>query len=365
MSQATTTTVSSLDQALLARVANSNKNFLTWIFGRDKWPRAHVTAIAGDPRQAGPSDWAGYRAGQMAEHMLGGTNNYYSVSLFRGARRIKADFDGLYVVGVDDVGTKVDAQRVRDLLGPPSYRLETSPGSEHWGYRLAQPITDLKIADDLITRLVDVLLGKLRSEDPGQRGVTRYMRLPTGLNGKPEAGNFQGRLHHVSQATVDAGWLIAAVNQAFEALGGSVSRDTGTGTGDTWVRDTWTGGGSDPLDDLPVYTAAELDRDDLVLQALYDLGRIKSGPRTMAAGVGWDIECPWIDEHTEPRRHGHGLLPGRRLQVPPRSLPAPRPHGFVAGGKRPAGPGQRRAGQPGAARVRAGDMAPWGPSRSP
>jgi hypothetical protein len=97
-------------------------------------------------------------------------------------------FQALHVFGLDDVGTKVSAQRALDLLGEPSYRIETSPGSEQWGYRLAPPMTDCARADRMQTRLVDVLIGQVRAPDPGQKGVTRYMRLPVGRNLKASLG---------------------------------------------------------------------------------------------------------------------------------------------------------------------------------
>jgi hypothetical protein len=164
--------------------AMSNRDFLEWIFG-DQWPRAHVTTIKGDPRKAVAADWAGFAAGNGGLNRLKpDANNYYSVSLFRGALRRMQYFDGMFILGIDDIGPKVDARRALTLLGRPHYRLETSPGNEQWGYRLSPPIPDLMDATNAQVRLVDLLFQKLRSADTGQKAVTRYFRLPVGANGK-------------------------------------------------------------------------------------------------------------------------------------------------------------------------------------
>src|SRR4051812_41767703 len=119
----------------------SNSEFLEWIFG-DQWRRAHVTAIKGDPRKASPEDWAGFPAAFGLDRLRPDTNNYYAVSLFHRPVRRMEHFEGMYVLGLDDVGPKVDPRRALRLLGKPHYRLETSPGNEQWGYRLEPPITD-------------------------------------------------------------------------------------------------------------------------------------------------------------------------------------------------------------------------------
>jgi hypothetical protein len=61
-------------------------------------------------------------------------------------------FEGMFILGIDDIGPKVDARRALTLLGRPHYRLETSPGNEQWGYRLEPPIPDLMDATNAQVR---------------------------------------------------------------------------------------------------------------------------------------------------------------------------------------------------------------------
>lgn len=157
----------------------SNSEFLRAIFG-DEAGRAHVTGFPYDPA-AIPKDrhlaaWAGKPGGDLdPEH-----NNYYAISLFTGARRRKAEFEATYIVVLDDVGEKLARP---DMLPPPTYVLETSPGSEQWGYLLADPCTDRARVENLQDGLV---AGGLcpDGKDPGMKGVTRYVRLPDGRNTK-------------------------------------------------------------------------------------------------------------------------------------------------------------------------------------
>jgi hypothetical protein len=102
----------------------------------------------------------------------------------KGTDRCNAAFEALHVLAIDDVGTKVDAARVRDMLGEPSWQLETSPANYQWGYKLDPVVTDLALVKLVQHQLVDVLLGQRRARDPGQKNVGRYMRLPFGTNGK-------------------------------------------------------------------------------------------------------------------------------------------------------------------------------------
>ena len=106
------------------------------------------------------------------------SNNYLSVASVRGARR-KENFAALHALMVDDVGTKVDQQR---LVLPPALKLETSPGNQQWWYALEVPVTDPVIADLLIVGAITALVGS--NEDPGMGSIVRYGRMPIGSNTK-------------------------------------------------------------------------------------------------------------------------------------------------------------------------------------
>ena len=174
----------------------NNHTFLKALFG-DQWAYAHVCAVLGDPgdRTLPRSAWSGCYAGDLTLDQLNRshTNNYFAVSRFRLPVRQKINFVAMHVLGIDDVGPKADPVKARDLLGPPDYRLETSPGNEHWGYRLDPPLETGDAAETL-QRSVRLALGL--EKDPGMEGCARYLRLPVGRNGKPTAANWSTRLTH-------------------------------------------------------------------------------------------------------------------------------------------------------------------------
>ena len=111
-------------------------------------------------------------------------NNYFSLSAYsldeKGKyRRRKSQFQGLHCILLDDVGSKVKLDR---LTLPPSWLLETSAGNYQAGYLLKKPITNTKVAEELVNAIIVAGLC-----DPGASGPTaRLARLPIAVNGKHE-----------------------------------------------------------------------------------------------------------------------------------------------------------------------------------
>lgn len=90
-------------------------------------------------------------------------------------RRRDEDLEYLYLLVLDDVGTKVEPNEL-----PPSYRIETSPGNEQWGYLLEEP---LKVSDGIAERLVRaVYAGDEGLTDGGGKIVGKMVRPPAGVN---------------------------------------------------------------------------------------------------------------------------------------------------------------------------------------
>lgn len=83
-------------------------------------------------------------------------------------RRRKANFSALYAVMLDDVGSKVDKER---LTLASSWLLETSPGNYQAGYLLDAPLAGGLLADRLINAIIAAHLC-----DPGVNGPRA--RLP-------------------------------------------------------------------------------------------------------------------------------------------------------------------------------------------
>jgi hypothetical protein len=111
-------------------------------------------------------------------------NAYFSISALKpdalgGIHRRKENFDAMCCIVCDDVGTKVDPNRIQLA---PTWKLETSPGNYQWGYVLSDPITNVSEADALMQAIIDAGYCDKGASGP----TTRYMRLPIGINNKPE-----------------------------------------------------------------------------------------------------------------------------------------------------------------------------------
>jgi hypothetical protein len=184
----------------------TNQAFLANVFGSE-WENAHVTGFPEAPQDLEKLElrhyWAGNRWSRWPSgwvNQLPDWNSYFSVSLFRDdrrdgrARRRRDLFVSCHVILVDDVGTKVDGDYVRDRVGNPTYALETSPGNFQWGYVLDPPETD----PCRVEALVDVMIASgmtADGKDPGMSGVNRYARLPQGVNTKKVGEPWSHVLH--------------------------------------------------------------------------------------------------------------------------------------------------------------------------
>lgn len=166
----------------------TNNEFLTTIFGDDS-PWCHVTDFPYDPSDI-PKDkhlfaWMGdyYSRYRMGEN----TNQYFTVSTFYAtdegqARRRKALYRQTHCIVLDDVREKL-SQAQAQKLPTPSWILETSEGSEQWGFILQQPCTDPSQVNNLIDGFIESDLCP-QNKDSGMAGTTRYVRLPEGVNNK-------------------------------------------------------------------------------------------------------------------------------------------------------------------------------------
>lgn len=168
-----------------------NGEFLLAVFGDDLAVASPVVvSFEGNPANVPGKVWFG-RPWQGNTALPANANNYFSLAVFRPDdagqyRRQKARFHALHSVMLDDVGTKVDMER---LTLPPSWLLETSQGNHQAGYLLLDPITDGPTADRLMNAIVRAGLC-----DPGANGPrARLARLPEAVNGK-HAPPFQCRL---------------------------------------------------------------------------------------------------------------------------------------------------------------------------
>jgi len=172
-----------INAKLAALIGATNDEFLEAVAGRmPPLVRPMVASFKGDPRNIEKSAWSG-KAWSFGDRALPADhNNYFSIAAFNpdasgSYRRRKVQFKALCAIVLDDVGTKIDSDRV---TLPPSWTLETSSENYQFGYILAEPLQDTATADQLQKAIIAAELC-----DPGADGPTaRLARLPVGVNGK-------------------------------------------------------------------------------------------------------------------------------------------------------------------------------------
>lgn len=249
----------------------NNIEFLKAIFGND-YIQVHVTDFKWDPFQI-PVDLhlSAWKGDYLRNYKFKPkTNQYFTISTFHPdengvARRRKALYQKTHVIVLDDVREKLSIEAV-NRLPSPSYILETSPGSEQWGYILNEPCTDRNKVENLLNGLVANGLAP-GGKDPGMRGVTRYVRLPEGYNTK-ESKMIDGKpfkcqiLDWQPYLTTTIEELAQPFNVDLNYIGRDKRVD-----------------GAFNVPDHPL------------LNTEINVKEIRSPGR-------YDITCPWIDEHT-------------------------------------------------------------------
>lgn len=261
----------------------NNQEFLSAIFGAD-YLRAHVTDFTHDPAHI-PADqhliaWSGDYFGRY--RFKPQSNQYFTISLFHPdslgkARRRKALYDKTPCIVLDDVKEKLSMSEVA-RLPDPSWILQTSPGSEQWGYILNTPCTDRSMVENLLDGLVANGLAP-DGKDPGMKGVTRYVRLPDGyntkqskmINGQP---NKCQMLHWSPFSTVTIEELAAPFHVDLYKVRREARVD-----------------GAASVEDHPL----------LQIPDLVHIKEVRSAGR-------FDITCPWVEEHTDEIDNGTAIF---------------------------------------------------------
>lgn len=155
------------------------EEFLRGVFGADDpW----VCLVSDEKDRTG---WFGGRASKSDLRGPGWakSNCYYSIGILKPGARDRKNHQWLRgpVIVLDDVVEKTDPEPILEALGEPSYIVQSSPGSEQWGYILEEPITDAQYMARMQKALTIAFYGGV---DPGQEALVRYMRPPVGINNK-------------------------------------------------------------------------------------------------------------------------------------------------------------------------------------
>lgn len=264
-------------------VAISNEDFLVFAFckcGADEYP--WVTGFPGDPGSIAHRMWGGRIAFPLPFFITGSSNNYVAVSTFQAlqgdrVKRSKQCFAGMYTVMVDDVGTKIRF----DKLGlEPTCLVQTSPGNFQAWYFLTEPERDRHRAEQLVNGMIAAGL-TADGSDPGMKGVTRYGRLPVGINGKAKYHDAQGKpfIQTVNHWNPVARYTIEQIANAF-GVDMTSKPKAPPHRATRRVKPGAAFGTTDGFVDV-------LEKAGLYLEPL--------------AGIegGHHIICPWVHEHTD------------------------------------------------------------------
>jgi len=263
----------------------TNAEFLEALFHDLPDGAAALTcSFAGDPGAAARGAWFAlpWAFGERPE-VHGAQNTYCCVSSFwpdpqmGSYRRRKASFARLHGLMLDDLNTKIPmtcAHRLR-----PSALVETSPGNfQAWLFLEPGEVTDDR---ERAERLIDAMIrkGLAAQADPGMAGVTRYGRLPVGINGKAKYLR-DGQVFRVRvvEWSPETRYSVAGVAQAFGldlAPTAPAARPSG----------------------LPVPVGVAYRRiDDFA--AMLEVMRA-AGLHLETLGEGrHSVICPWANEHT-------------------------------------------------------------------
>lgn len=171
--------------------APNNIDFLANAFagiGGDEMP--WLAGFPGDVADAQHRVWFGAPAVPLPPFIRDDRNNYVCISTFKRAEdgrqsRRKDCWSAVWLVLLDDLGTKVALDKLRLQ---PSALVETSPGNYQAWLMLAAPERDADRAEALINGLI-----KAGVSDPGAGSLTRYGRLPVGINGKAKYADASGK----------------------------------------------------------------------------------------------------------------------------------------------------------------------------
>ncbi len=249
--------------------------FLTAIF-KENTAFAYITGFPDDPSNITNDRrqicWGGGYAKDTC--LYPDQNNYFTISVFNPdetgkARRRKALFMATYVIVADDVAEKIPVEQA-NLLPPPSYKLQSSNGSEQWGWILDHPCTDRAVVENLLDGLVEKGLAP-SGKDPGMKGVTRFIRLPNSKNTKASRIAENGGIPPDVYITEWSPERTVSMEALAIPFGINLQAPR---------RDARVDGASD-LPDHPI----------LNLEGIINVKQVLSPGR-------FDITCPWIAEHT-------------------------------------------------------------------
>jgi hypothetical protein len=264
----------------------TNADFLAGVI--TSIPEGAFAAVCSKPGNPEIGGWGAQRASGATAQCPADNNNFVGCSTFYplddgSFRARKTQFAACHFLMLDDVGTKVPFDRLGGFA--LSWLIETSAGNHQGGIILAKPITDGAVAIRLLNAIIDAGLC-----DPGATGpLSRWARLPVGINGKPKHFNEAGepsrcrlvewrpeQRYRPDEVVERLQLELAPAGQPKKA-----SKVTGATTRNL----------DNEADDVLTPKAAE----NPVVTALKARGLYK----TPLGSGKHDVTCPWVHEHTD------------------------------------------------------------------
>lgn len=244
-----------------------------------------VAAVCSKPGDPGSGGWFAQAVGDVDRQCPPDANNYINCSSFVPTEdgqvaATKESFSALHFVVLDDVGAKVELSRLEGVT--PTWQIETSPGNYQFGFKLAEPLRDIREAE----QLQKAAIKDSGLSDRGANGVARWVRLPSAINGKQTHRDADGQPFRVRTAVWNPDRTYT-VDQLVDALGLEL-RPAKQGAS---VPTSEPQGG--PVIPSGVFSPAPTENP--VLAALKARGLHK---REIAPGKH-DVTCPWVAEHTD------------------------------------------------------------------
>ena len=163
------------------QTAVSNEAFLAAVFTNlPANAQPLLCTFPGDPKDQ--RAWTARGVGALSSN----ANNFFNVASFYGLHAKSDAAAAAHCVLFDDIGAKVSLKKLKGFK--LSWLIETSPGNYQGGIILKKPIADRREAAALLRMIIDAGLS-----DPSATGaMTRWARLPVGINGKAKHRNDDG-----------------------------------------------------------------------------------------------------------------------------------------------------------------------------
>lgn len=271
-------------------------DFLISIYGPDANDKVWTCAFPGFP-----ANWSGAMG---FAHLLGkdpSRNNFYfcvGEHVLGADRRANGNVARQRVIIADDVGTKVSVDTLNALIAlgfpEPTFKIETSPGNQTWGWVLDAPAEAGTDAWDDVARIRAWLNAK-NLTDPAVGDAARYTRLPLGWNAKDKYAQDDGTYPAVTLIEWNRGHTVSLEEMGRALVGCDgwrlVPLPAGAQTSAMIARSG------------AIKRCADLSNPEPLMVLWQEMGM---GLTQVRAGVV-EALCPNIAEHTMDGREGTGF----------------------------------------------------------